>query len=83
MHIIILETLLAIFELPHLPLLLLLKSHVPSKSCARAAAAVALVRHYVPDYAIRCCGLLHLMPVFFLRIWFVNYLVQRATAVQL
>ena len=38
-----------------------MKSHV-HKSCEEAAASVA--RHRVPDDAIFCCGLLHLIPVF-------------------
>ena len=63
MHIIILETALAVVELPQLPLLLLLKLHV-HKSCAGASATAVVVRHRVPDDAFGCCCLLHLIPVF-------------------
>ena len=51
---------LAVVELPQLPLLLLLKFHVHNRSYAGAAAAV--VCHRVPDDAICCRGLLHLIP---------------------
>ena len=51
MHVVILEMLLAIVELPQLPLLLFLKLHVHTKICA-GAAAVSVVRHRVPDDAI-------------------------------
>ena len=54
---------LAVVELPQLPLLLLMKLHV-HKSCAGASAAAVVVRHRVPDGAIRCRSLLHLIPVF-------------------
>ena len=52
--------LLAVVELPQLPILLLLL-HEQNKSCAGVAAAVA--RRCVPDDAICCCGYLHLIPV--------------------
>ena len=42
MHIIIVEMLLVVIELPQLPLLLLLKLHVHRKVCAGAAAAAEL-----------------------------------------
>ena len=55
MHIIMLEILLTVVELPQLPFLhLLLKLHVHTKS---AGAAAAVVRHRVPDDEICCCGL--------------------------
>ena len=52
MPIIMLGVLLAVVELPQLPLLLLLKLHVHNDRCAGAAAAV---RHHVLDDAICCC----------------------------
>ena len=52
--------LLAVVKLPRLPLLLPLKLPV-RKSCVGAAA---VVRHRMPDDAICCCGLMHLVPEF-------------------
>ena len=61
-HIIMLEMLRAVVDLQPLPLpLLLLKLHV-QKRCAGIAAVI--VCHHVPDDAICCCGLLHLIPMF-------------------
>ena len=64
MPIFMLEILLAVVKLPQLPLLLFLKCHVHDDRCAGAVAAA--VRRRVPDDAICCCGLLQLIPVFFL-----------------
>ena len=54
----------AFVELPQLPLLLLVELQVHT-SCAGAAATVVVVCHRVPFDADCCCGLLHLIPVFF------------------
>ena len=62
MHNIILKMTLAVVELPQMPLLLL-KLHA-RKGCVGASATAAAVLHRVPDDAICCWGLLHLIPVF-------------------